>query len=44
LLQLANLAGLVEGPLEYDLVSGRILNSPRADALLHREYRSGWAL
>lgn len=44
LLQLANLATLIDGPVEYDTLSGRILNSPRADALLHREYRTGWQL
>jgi len=44
LLQLANLAAWVEGPLEYDTVSGRILNSASADALAHREYRQGWTL
>jgi hypothetical protein len=44
LMQLANLATLVKGPLEYDTVTGRILNSPRANGLLHREYRPGWVL
>ncbi len=44
IMQLANLATLVEGPLEYDTVSGRILNSARADALIHREYRKEWNL
>jgi len=44
LLQLANLATLVEGPLEYDVAAGRILNSDRAEALLHREYRAGWSI
>jgi predicted dehydrogenase len=44
LLQLVNLASLVEGPLDYDTVSGRILNSSAADTLLHREYRDGWIL
>jgi hypothetical protein len=44
LAQLANLATLVEGPLEYDTLSGRILNSERASNLLHREYRQGWSL
>ena len=44
LMQLANLATLVEGPFDYDTVSGRVLNSERADRLLHREYRSGWTL
>jgi predicted dehydrogenase len=44
LMQLGNLATLVEGPLEYDTVSGRILNSERAAQLLHRPYRGGWVL
>jgi hypothetical protein len=44
LMQLANLATLVEGPVEYDTVSGRVLNSERADQLLHRDYRKGWSL
>jgi hypothetical protein len=43
-MQLCNLATLVEGPLEYDTVSGRILNSKRADGLVHRPYRKGWVL
>lgn len=44
LAQLANLATLVEGPIEYDTLSGRILNSKEASALLHREYRKGWSI
>jgi hypothetical protein len=44
LMQLANLATLVEGPVLYDVGSGRIVNSERADRLLHREYRAGWVL
>src|SRR2546421_7731947 len=32
-MQLANLATLVEGPLEYEISSGRILNSKRANEL-----------
>ena len=44
IMQLANLATLVEGPLEYDTVTGRILNNAQADALVHREYRKGWLL
>jgi predicted dehydrogenase len=44
LMQLANLATLVDGPVEYDTVSGRVLNSALADGLLHRRYRRGWAL
>jgi hypothetical protein len=44
LMQLANLATLVEGPVEYDTVTGKILNSPPAQQLLHREYRKGWKI
>lgn len=44
LMQLANLASLVPGPIDYDTVSGRILNSDAAAQLLHRPYRSGWVL
>ncbi len=44
LAQLANLATLVQGPIDYDTLSGRILNSPAAGALLHREYRKGWSI
>ena len=44
IMQLANLATLVEGPIEYDTVSGRILNSKPAAQLLHRKYRQGWSL
>jgi hypothetical protein len=44
LMQLCNLASLVEGPVEYDTVSGRILNSKSASELLHREYRRGWQI
>ena len=44
LAQLVNLATLVEGPIEYDTLSGQILNSEAASKLLHREYRKGWTL
>jgi predicted dehydrogenase len=44
LMQLANLATMVEGPLDYDTITGRIVNSPKADALVHRPYRPGWSL
>lgn len=44
LLQLVNLATLVEGPLEFDTVSGQIVNNERANQLVHREYRQGWVL
>jgi hypothetical protein len=44
LAQLANLSTLVEGPIEYDTLSGTILNSTPASNLLHRKYRKGWKL
>jgi predicted dehydrogenase len=44
LMQLVNLATLVEGPIEYDPHSGRVLNSKPARDLLHRQYRKGWTL
>lgn len=44
LMQLVNLATLVEGPVEYDAISGRVLNSKTAQSLVHREYRKGWTL
>ena len=43
-MQLVNLATLVEGELEYDITSGRILNSEPANQLVHRPYRKGWTL
>ncbi len=44
LMQLVNLATLVQGPIEYDAISGRVLNSKLAQQLVHREYRKGWTL
>jgi predicted dehydrogenase len=44
LMQLVNLATLVEGPVEYDTLSGQVLNSNIANSLVHREYRKGWVL
>jgi predicted dehydrogenase len=44
LMQLANLATLVPGPIEYDTLSGKVLNSPKAAELLHRPYRAGWRI
>ena len=44
LLQLVNLATLVEGPVEYDTLDGKVLNSKAASQLLHREFRKGWSL
>jgi hypothetical protein len=44
LMQLINLSTLLEGALEYDTQSGRILNSHHANRLLHRDYRRGWSI
>jgi predicted dehydrogenase len=44
LMQLINLSTLFEEALEYDTISGRILNSKSAGRLLHRDYRRGWTL
>jgi hypothetical protein len=44
LMQLVNLATLVDGPVEYDTISGQVLNSKLANSLVHREYRKGWSL
>lgn len=43
-LMLGNLATQVEGKLEFDPVSMKIINNPAADALLRCEYRQGWSL
>ena len=34
----------VEGPFDYDVISGQVVNSERANPLLHRAYRPGWTL
>jgi len=44
LIQLINLATLVEGPLDYDPLSGQIVNSKQGQELLHRHYRQGWSI
>lgn len=44
LLQVANLATLVDGPVDFDPVECRILNNETANALLHRTYRKNWSL
>ena len=44
LMQLINLSTLFEEALDYDAISGRILNSKRANRLIHREYRRGWTI
>ena len=42
--QLAHVASLTKGPIEYDPASGKIVNSAEANQWLHRPYRSGWTL
>ena len=44
LMQLINLSTLFEEALEYDTISGRIMNSKSAGRLLHRDYRRGWTI
>jgi len=44
LMQLINLSTLVEGPVDYDPLRGRIVNSKQGEQLLHRKYRSGWSI
>jgi predicted dehydrogenase len=44
LMQLINLATLFEEALEYDTLSGRILNSHRANGMLQSKYRHGWSI
>lgn len=44
LMQLINLSTLFEAALDYDPISGRILNLRAANEMLHRKYRPGWSL
>ena len=44
LMQFVNLATLVEGPVEYDALSGKVHHPRTARALAHRDYRKGWVL
>jgi predicted dehydrogenase len=42
---LLGIAALLVGhPIEYDPLSGKIVNCPESNCFLHREYRSGWSL
>ena len=41
---LGNVATLADETIEYDPVTGHIINNAKADALLRREYRKGWTL
>ena len=43
-IQLGNAAVLVGHPIEYDALSGKIVNCAESNRFLHREYRSGWTL
>ena len=43
-MQLINVASLAEGPFEYHPLTGKVLNSDKANELLHRPYREGWTL
>ena len=44
LMQLINLATMFEEALEYDTLSGRILNSHHANGMLQNKYRRGWSI
>jgi len=41
---LGNVATQLEGAIEYDPVEMKIVNDEKADGLLYRQYRKGWAL
>lgn len=41
---LGNVALLVGHPIEYDPISGKIVNCVEANRFLHRDYRKGWTL
>jgi predicted dehydrogenase len=44
LLNLGNIASLVDRPLEYCPATTKILNDPQAGALINPPYRKGWSL
>ena len=44
LIQLGNAAVSAGEPVEYDTLSGKIVNLPDANRFLHRDYRPGWKL
>lgn len=44
MVQLVHVASLAKGPIEYDPLAGKIVNSAEANELLHRPYRPGWTL
>ena len=41
---LGNVATQFKEELEYDPLTGRIVNNADADAVAHPEYRQGWSL
>lgn len=44
MLMLGNVATQFKEELEYDPLTGRIVNNADADAVAHPEYRQGWSL
>ncbi len=41
---LGNIATRIDGPIEFDPISMKIVNNESADRLLKRKYRKGWSL
>ncbi len=44
LMQLLNASTLIEDAIDYDTISGQVINSSKANDLMHRQYRAGWVL
>jgi hypothetical protein len=44
MIQLVHVASLAGRAIEYDPISGQIVNAAEANPLLHRESRPGWTL
>jgi len=44
LMQVVNFATLVEGPVDYDPIHGKVLSPKAAIPFVHRPYRKGWKL
>ena len=44
LMQLVNASTLIEDAIDYDTISGQVINSSKANDLMHRQYRAGWVL
>jgi len=43
-LLMGNVATQFEDKIEFDPVTMKVVNNPKADAALYREYREGWSL